>query len=137
MLKNYIITAINNLLKNKLYGAINIIGLAVGLAACILITLYVQDELSYDKHWEKSDLIYRVNNIWTLPDTPKQTSPATSFPVLPSLINFFPEDIELGTRIWNGIPGVIQVDNKRYPGSIPQVIKNFLKYSSVKYSAGV
>ena len=61
MLKNYFITAINNLLKNKLYSAINIIGLAVGLAAFLLITLYVRNELSYDRHWEKADLIYRID----------------------------------------------------------------------------
>ena len=53
MLKNYITIAINNLLKNKLYSAINIIGLAIGLAACIVISLYVRDQYSYDKQWGK------------------------------------------------------------------------------------
>ena len=46
MLKNYITIAINNLLKNKLYSAINITGLAIGLAACIVIALYVMDQYS-------------------------------------------------------------------------------------------
>ncbi len=58
MLKNYFTIAINNLLKNKLYSVINILGLAIGLTACLLITLYVQGEFSYDKQWEKADLIY-------------------------------------------------------------------------------
>jgi putative ABC transport system permease protein len=57
MLKNYFTIAVNNLLKNKLYSAINIIGLAIGLAACLIITLYVQNELSYDRQWEKADFI--------------------------------------------------------------------------------
>ena len=94
MLKNYITTAINNLLKNKLYSAINIIGLAVGIAACLIITLYVQNELSYD-NWEKADLIYRVN--MRIPNV--RTFPNTSVPFLPALKKYFPEDIEFGTRI--------------------------------------
>ena len=61
MLKNYFTIALNNLLKNKLYSAINIAGLAIGLAACIIIGLYVRDQSSYDKPWKDSDRIYRVN----------------------------------------------------------------------------
>ena len=85
MLKNYFIIAINNLLKNKLYSAINIIGLAVGLAACILITLYVQDELSYDRQWEKADLIYRINKVIRSGDQTADTYTKTSILFLPAL----------------------------------------------------
>lgn len=52
--------AFRNLLKHKLYSAINIIGLSIGLAGFILLMLYVKDELSYDKHFPKADRIYRV-----------------------------------------------------------------------------
>lgn len=62
MLKNYFKTAIRNLTKNKFYTSINIIGLAVGIATCLLILLYVVDELSYDKYNVNADRIYRVNN---------------------------------------------------------------------------
>jgi putative ABC transport system permease protein len=62
MLKNYFKTAFRNLSKNKFYTSINIIGLAVGLATCLLIFLYVIDELSYDKYNANTDRIYRVNN---------------------------------------------------------------------------
>src|SRR5215467_6969148 len=62
MFKNYLKTAIRSLLKNKFYTSINIIGLAVGLATCLLIFLYVLDELSYDKYNANADRIYRVNN---------------------------------------------------------------------------
>jgi putative ABC transport system permease protein len=62
MFKNYFKTAFRNLIKNKFYSSINIIGLAVGLATCLLILLYVLDELSYDKYNENADRIYRVNN---------------------------------------------------------------------------
>ncbi len=62
MLKNYFKTALRNLSKNKFYSSINIIGLSVGLATCLLIFLYVTDELVYDKYNANADRIYRVNN---------------------------------------------------------------------------
>lgn len=62
MIKNYIKTAIRSLTKNKGFTAINVLGLALGLAACLLIVFYVLDELSYDRFNEKADRIYRVNN---------------------------------------------------------------------------
>jgi len=62
MLKNYFKTAFRNLLRNKFYTLINIAGLAIGLATCFLIILYVLDELSYDKYNVNANRIYRVNN---------------------------------------------------------------------------
>ncbi|HEX5153767.1 MAG TPA: FtsX-like permease family protein [Parafilimonas sp.] len=62
MFKNYLKTAFRNLLKSKFYTSLNIIGLAAGLATCLLIMLYVMDELSYDKFNVNAGRIYRVNN---------------------------------------------------------------------------
>jgi putative ABC transport system permease protein len=61
MFKNYIKTAFRSLLKNKGFTAINILGLALGLGACLLIVFYVADELSYDRYNTKSERIFRVN----------------------------------------------------------------------------
>lgn len=61
MLKNYIKVAFRNLWKSKGFSAINIIGLAIGLATCLLITLFVLDELSYDHYNKKAGRIYRVD----------------------------------------------------------------------------
>ena len=60
MLKNYLIIALRNLLKNKVFSAINILGLSAGIACCSILALYIQDELSYDRHFENSDRIFRV-----------------------------------------------------------------------------
>ncbi len=60
MFKNYFKTAWRNLQRNKIYAAINIGGIAVGLAAFWLITLYVSDELSYDRSFKNANRIYRV-----------------------------------------------------------------------------
>lgn len=62
MFTNYLKIALRNLWKNKGFSAINIIGLAIGLATCILILLYVVDELSYDRYNEKASRIYRINS---------------------------------------------------------------------------
>ncbi|HRI26172.1 MAG TPA: ABC transporter permease [Ferruginibacter sp.] len=62
MIKNYFKVAFRNLWRNKGYSAINIFGLAIGLASCLLITLYVTDELSYDRHFKNADRIYRINS---------------------------------------------------------------------------
>ncbi|MEP6727559.1 MAG: ABC transporter permease, partial [Bacteroidota bacterium] len=59
--KNYFKIALRNLWKHKGYSAINIFGLAIGLATCLLILLYVTDELSYDHYNEKASRIYRIN----------------------------------------------------------------------------
>lgn len=62
MLKNYFLVALRNLRKQSFYSMINIGGLAVGVAACLVIVLFIIDELQYDQFNEKADRIYRVNN---------------------------------------------------------------------------
>lgn len=60
MIKNYIKIALRNLFKHKVYSFINIFGLAVGIACCLLIGLYVQNEWSYDEFHTQSDRLYRA-----------------------------------------------------------------------------
>ncbi|MEO9477991.1 MAG: ABC transporter permease, partial [Cyclobacteriaceae bacterium] len=60
MFKNYIKVAYRNFLRHKVYSAINISGLAIGLTCFLLIFLYIRDELSFDKMHSKSDRIYRL-----------------------------------------------------------------------------
>lgn len=62
MIKNFIKIAYRALLKSKGFTAINVFGLALGLATCLLIVFYVADELSYDRYNTKADRIYRINN---------------------------------------------------------------------------
>ena len=60
MIRNYLKTAYRSLIKNFGFTAINVLGLSVGIATCLLIVFYVADELSYDKYNVKADRIYRV-----------------------------------------------------------------------------
>lgn len=60
MWRNYLIVAIRNLRRNKVFSVINILGLAIGLTTCLLIMVYVLDEMSYDKQFKDVDRLYRV-----------------------------------------------------------------------------
>jgi putative ABC transport system permease protein len=62
MFKNYFKIAFRSLWKNKGYSTLNILGLAVGLATCLVIILYVVDELSYDRFYKNASNIYRINS---------------------------------------------------------------------------
>ncbi|WP_227687038.1 ABC transporter permease [Spirosoma arboris] len=93
MLSNHFKIAWRNLVKNKVYSAINIFGLAVGLATCLLITLYVFDELSYDKHHKDVNRLYRVAT-----ETKQENWAATAAPTALGLKNDFPE-VEQVTRL--------------------------------------
>ena len=64
MIQNHIKIAWRNLQKDKIYSFIKIGGFAIGIAACLLITLFIKDELSFDKHFPEAENIYRVTNIW-------------------------------------------------------------------------
>ena len=67
MLRDYLITALRNIVRHKLCSFINIAGLTVGLTCAILIGLFVRDELSYDKWVPNSDNLYRVDVATLLP----------------------------------------------------------------------
>jgi len=60
MLRNYIITVLRNLVRQKIYSFINILGLSIGLACFILIMLWVSDELGYDRFHENANHLYRI-----------------------------------------------------------------------------
>lgn len=86
MLKNYLKVTLRTLRKQKIYSVINIFGLAVGLAFCALIMLFVQDELNYDKFHENKDRIFRVERaFFDKEGNITQSAQNLSIPVGPSL----------------------------------------------------
>ena len=99
MIKNYIKTAFRGFMKNKGFTFINIIGLALGLATCMLIVFYVFDELSYDRYNTKADRIYRLNEDIKFGGSTNSLA-ITSAPMAAALKNEFPE-IEQTVRFWN------------------------------------
>lgn len=90
MIKNYIKTAYRSLWKNKGFTAINVLGLSIGLATCLLIVFYVVDELSYDKYNTKADRIYRVTENVRL-NGREGSSAGTAAPLMDALKSNFPQ----------------------------------------------
>lgn len=68
MLQNYLTIAVRNIVNHRLYSIINIGGLAIGLAACMLILMFIQDELSYDKWIPNAERIYKFETTYTPPN---------------------------------------------------------------------
>jgi putative ABC transport system permease protein len=93
MLKNYMKIALINFRKHKAFSFINILGLAIGIACCVLIITYVFHELSYDKFHEKGDRIYRLRTELLISgehlDIPKSSPPVAEY-----LIQNYPEVID-------------------------------------------
>jgi putative ABC transport system permease protein len=97
MLRNNILIALRLLAKNKVFSLINILGLATGIACCVLITLYVQDEFSYEKGFADHAKIFRINTVF-ISDGEQQTGPVTSPAIGPGLAEALPQ-IEQYTRV--------------------------------------
>jgi len=103
MLSNYFKIAWRNIAGSPLFSAINVIGLAIGLACCILITVFVRYEASYDKHWANADRIYRVTRDFT--GNNLQLA-AVAPPIAPLLKQDFAE-VEDSTRLL--VPGSVTI----------------------------
>ncbi len=98
MLRHYLNTAYRNLSKNPLYTALNVAGLAIGLAACVLILLYVRGEFMFDRWVPDGDRIIRVHTRFDIPGRQPFIATQAPGPVLGALKEYFPE-VETGARI--------------------------------------
>ncbi len=127
MLKNYFTTAYRNLLRNKSYAAINLIGLAVGIAACLLIFLVIQFETSFDTFHKKKESIYRVVSEFNRPDG-KSYSSGAPLPVADALRIDYPQ-LKLVAAITASDNDQISIaDNNNVP------IKKFREETGVFYA---
>ena len=111
MLKNYLKVALRNLVKQKSYSIITIIGLSVGITCCLLIMLYVKQELSYDKFFPRSDRIFRVAHQVTTPQA-VTSGAATPAPLAPALKEEYPE-IQYITRMYFENALLFEIGSKR------------------------
>lgn len=126
MFRNYFKIAWRNLTKNKLYALINIGGLALGLATCLIILLFVRDELSYDRFNEKADRMVRVVFRADI-DGGKINEANVMPPVAETLLNDYPE-VEEATRIRQyGKPKVSYGEEVYKEGRFAFVDSNFFQ----------
>ena len=135
MLRNYLKIAFRNLVKNKVYSFINIFGLAIGIATCLVISLFVKDELSYDRFNEKADRIVRVvfkaninggkiNESFVMPPTAQ------------ALKNDYPE-VQQATRLRNfGSPRVVIGEKMFNDDPMAYVDANFFDVFTIPFLKG-
>jgi putative ABC transport system permease protein len=135
MFRNYFKTAWRNLWKNKVYSAINIIGLAIGMAACIVILLFVFYEKSFDDFHTKN--IYRLNEVQKFPGMVSSQKVALSmFPMGLTMKNEFPE-IKNFTRInWYSKMEMSYGDKRMYLPQAFLVDSTFLQIFDFKLIKG-
>ena len=100
MLRNYVKVAFRSILRDKFYSIINISGLALGIACCLLILVYVNDELSYDKFHEKADRTFRLTEYIETEGSGEKSS-SMPFPVGPTLLQDFPDFVEAQVRMFD------------------------------------
>ncbi|HCN85010.1 MAG TPA: cell division protein FtsX, partial [Sphingobacteriaceae bacterium] len=113
MLKNYFKIAWRNLLRRKAFSIINIFGLAIGIATCLVIMLYVQNELSYDRYNEKADRIVRVVFKGFVGDGGEIKEANVMPPVAATLKRDYPEVLD-ATRIMGGGVALITYGEKSF-----------------------
>lgn len=120
MISNYFKIAWRSLSRSKMYSLINIVGLTVGIACCILIVLYVKDELSYDKYHKNYNEIYRVLHAYREKSDKPLPAPAPgeyqvwgNAPVAPALQADFPE-IKETARFTSPVTLLLQYNDKRF-----------------------
>jgi len=106
MLKNYFISAYRSIVKNKFYSILNIFGPAIGITCAILILLYVQEELTFDKHYKNYDRIYRLESDFNI--SGKATLAAlVPIPMAPTLKDEYPEIKEIARFAGFGITDIL------------------------------
>ncbi len=134
MLRNYVVTSLRSLGKNKVYSAINITGLAVGIASFLFIYLYVQLELSYDQHFDDGQQIYRLGLERKYPDK------TVNWAIAPGALGHgikdaYPE-VENVTRIWPLGFSVESEDKSYYESRIYFVDSTFFDVFSFDFIEG-
>jgi len=97
LFKNYLLSLVRNALRDKFFTLLNLLGLAVGITASILIFIYIQDQLTFDKHNENFELIHRLEGDFFISGKQDLTA-ITQIPLGPTLKDEYPEIVEQ-TRI--------------------------------------
>ncbi|MFC1492686.1 ABC transporter permease [candidate division KSB1 bacterium] len=135
MFKNYLKVTLRNLLKYKAYSLINVSGLAAGMAACILIIAYVQNELSYEKHHTNFENIYRVVERQHYVDRILPVA-VTPVPLAPALKEDMPEVLEAARWSNTRTMLVSYQDKKFYEQNIVHVDSSLFKLFNIPLKIG-
>ncbi len=130
MIKNYIKTAWRSLKRNKIFSFINVFGLSVGLACCMLICAYVYSELNYDQYPAQAKQMYRVG-LRSIENNGVSEYPMVDIAVAQGIKNMFPEVLET-TRLTGRGPVFIKYNDHQFKEEKIQLVDpNFLQLFSI------
>ncbi|HUQ04341.1 MAG TPA: ABC transporter permease [Kofleriaceae bacterium] len=135
MLRNYLTVAIRNLVSHKLHAVINIGGLAVGLAACLVILLFVRDELSYEDWLPNADRIVSTESTFFVPGREPLSFAGTPGPMKVALEKEFGSEFERVVRMY-GEEEPVRVADRQFVGEITYVDPGFFDVFDLKMVAG-
>ena len=135
MFKNYFKIAWRNLLKKKAFSLINIFGLAIGIAVCLVIMLFIYGELSYDKFNKKADQIVRVTFGGKLSGEVMKEAVVMA-PVAKTLLHDYPE-VQEATRLQKNDPTKISYKDKTFDNEITAAVdSNFFDVFTIPFVEG-
>ena len=112
MFKNYLKITFRNLWRNKLYALINVLGLATGLTCAVLLSLYIQDELSFDQYHQNADNLYRIESDIKYSD--KSINIAVSPALLSVELQKKNPNVLSSARVSNIEPKILKVDKQKF-----------------------
>ena len=135
MLRNYITITLRNLLRQKGYSFINILGLSIGLMACLFIVLFIVDELSFDKHHENGDKIYRFVVSYGESKESEMSIPIHAYRIREAVLTEFPE-IEKITRLTHPSPVRCEYDDNLIDVTLSAVDQDFMDIFTVELLEG-
>lgn len=119
MFKNYLIVAFRAFRKQKMLNAINIFGLAIGLASCLILSAFVMHETSYDSFWNDSERIYRLGIRYDIPGDEPYEVVRVPGPARQAMYNYFGEEIESVTRFNNPTPvPLVRIGDKAFEDAV-------------------
>src|SRR5262245_54206424 len=110
MFNNHLKIALRNILRHKGYAAINISGLTIGFACCMVILIHIQDDLSFDRFHVNGDRIYRVTRDWKRAEGGATQAANTPAAVGPNLMAEYPA-VEKFTRVMFPHPQSVLISN--------------------------
>ena len=134
MFRNYLVTALRNFARHKLYSFINIAGLTVGLTCAIFIILFVRDQLSYDRWIPETENLYRVENTFTVPGQPPQPGSRIALSVPQAMQDQIPE-VKARTRLIRDTATIL-IGNRQFSETVDVVDPNFFQVIRLPLIAG-
>jgi putative ABC transport system permease protein len=135
MFLNYVLVALRNLRKHRLYSFITIGGLAVGLAACLMILLFVRDEVSYDEWLPNAERIANIEVTFHVPGREPMELGSSPGPLAPALMKDFSSDIERAVRIWES-GELVRHGDKQFEETIAYADPGFFEVFDLPVVAG-